>query len=101
MYIQDVCSAIWELKDWDNSIFNVASGESLTILEIANLIADYFKVPITHVEARPGEVIELHGDIDKITSLTSWKPTTFVNKTTMKGVIEWYLENKPIQQPVL
>lgn len=102
VYIEDICKAIWELKDWEDPyIFNIASGKPIIILEIAKIIADYFKVPMNYVEPRPGEVRELWGDYTRLSNLTGWEPTKFINKESMKSLIQWNIENQWIRQPIL
>jgi len=102
IYVEDVCRAIWKLKGWDDPfIFNVASGKYINILDIAKIIANYFKVPIEHIEPRPGEVRELLGNSELANNLVDWKPSRFINKKSMEGIIKWYLENKWIRQPNL
>src|SRR3990167_7790341 len=102
VHILDVCDAIWRSIGFDNTtIFNIASGKPIRINDIAKIVSDYFKVPIVHVDPRPGEVRELYGDYTEARVNLAWKPTKFINKETMKGLMQWYQENQWIKQPNL
>jgi len=103
LYIQDACEAIWKVLEVfpTGETYNIATSTPVTILSVAKIIADYFHVPIIHIEPRPGEVRELCGDYTKLKDLTGWEPSKFINEDTLKGVIAWYEENKQIRQPNL
>ena len=103
LYIHDACEAIWKVLEVfpTGEIYNIATSTPVTILSVAKIIADYFHVPIIHVEPRPGEVRELCGDYTKIKSLTGWEPSKLITKDSLTNLIGWYKENGLIIQPVL
>lgn len=75
----------------DYNIFNVGSGESITIAQIAEKIAAVYgstiKADITN-EFRKGDIRHCFADISKIKKTLGWKPSiTF--KDGMKELIEW------------
>lgn len=62
-------------------IFNVGTGEGVSIETIANLISDYQ----VHIPERPGEVMHSRSNINKIKEQLGWSPTI--------SVVEWVKKN--------
>lgn len=78
-YVTDVVKAMFEVfskKNIKNEIFNVGSGNTVSINKIAKLIGGK-KV---FIPKRPGEPDCTFADINKITSKTNWKPSININK---------------------
>lgn len=63
-------------------VFNIGSGENVSIIEIAELISK----DIEHIPARSGEARETLANIDKVQKTLNWKPTI--------SITDWILEEK-------
>jgi UDP-glucose 4-epimerase len=81
VHVEDLCQAIIRLLNADNdfSIYNIGSGESVSIGEIidilkSNFLIDAGKVFFSH-EERTNEVLETRADISKACKDLGWKPT--------------------------
>jgi UDP-glucose 4-epimerase len=62
-------------------VFNVGTGEGVSIETIANLISDYQ----VHIPERPGEVMHSRANITKIKEQLGWAPTI--------DVVDWVTKN--------
>lgn len=103
MYVEDVARAVdliihAPLKKVVGEVFNIGSGQAISILEIAKFITKYMNVPrsqIRFVGERPGQVSTFECNYNKIKKILNWKP----KKDFSKGIIEtieWYKNNKDI-----
>jgi len=96
-YIDDAISGILKcMENFDqvkNDVFNIASGEALSFIEVAQLIQQYMdnKNKIAIKENRTGEVVKFIADISKAKKKLGYEP-----KTTITGGIEksikWYMK---------
>jgi len=101
MHVSDVAAAVdilihAPLEKVVGEIFNIGSGKSISIVEIARLITKYMKIPsskIKFVGERPGQVSTFACDYKKIYTRFRWKPMKNFYKG-LKETIEWYKENK-------
>ncbi|RJQ29495.1 NAD-dependent epimerase/dehydratase family protein [Candidatus Parcubacteria bacterium] len=83
-------------------VFNVGSGKSYAVRDIANLILEMMRAgspqnpslpPMVNTSDRPGQVLRHAADVKKIQNVLGWRPTTdFADG--MKKTIEWYKENQ-------
>ncbi len=80
-----------ESEKADYQVFNIGSGQRITILEIAKLIAKLFGKninPEVTNQFRKGDIRHCFADISKIKSLMHWKPRiTFADG--LEELIEW------------
>jgi dTDP-glucose 4,6-dehydratase len=100
VYVEDTCRAIdlvlrapGELVNGE--VFNVASGEHRSIIEIANEITaqlDYPRDRIEFIGDRPGQVVRHTGDWSKINRVLGWTPTLTWSEG-LSRTIEWYRQN--------
>lgn len=77
MYVTDLVSAydlIARAKHTAGQVFNFATGRETAIKDIAEHIAEYFKVSVRHEVARAGEVVAFHGDSVKARDVLGFKP---------------------------
>jgi len=96
-YIDDAISGILKcMENFDqvkNDVFNIASGEALSFIEVAQLIQQYMdnKNKIAIKENRTGEVVKFIANISKAKKKLGYEP-----KTTITGGIEksikWYMK---------
>lgn len=96
-YIDDAISGILKCtENFDqvkNDVFNIASGEALSFIEVAQLIQQYMdnKNKIAIKENRTGEVVKFIANISKAKKKLGYEP-----KTTITGGIEksikWYMK---------
>ena len=98
-YIDDTISGVLKcVENFDqvkNDVFNIASGEALSIIEVAQLIQKYTnnKNKIIIKENRTGEVVKFIADISKATQKLSYEPKTTIAEGIKKS-IEWYTEQR-------
>lgn len=92
--VHDIVSAnMAVMKDSraDHQIFNVGSGDKITILELANLLMQIFgrklKPRITY-EFRKGDIRHCFADISKIEKILQWKPKIKLIEG-MKELTDW------------
>lgn len=80
---------------------NIASGRSVSVLEIANLIKKYMEDGFTklnlnnfaiNVGDRPGQVFKHIGSAEKIKKLGWYNSTSF--EEGLKNTIQWYIDNR-------
>ncbi len=80
----------------DYQVFNIGSGNKITILDIAIVIAELFsagmKLKITNTY-RKGDIRHCFADITKIKKILNWKPEVKF-KDGMKELIEWGMTEK-------
>jgi UDP-glucose 4-epimerase len=104
-YINDIVDAtILAMKknNIDGEIFNIASGERVTINQIYTILSELLDKKITsiHEKEKKGEVRHTHANINKAKKRLGYKPRYNVKKG-LKNYIEWYLNNnfyKPRQK---
>ena len=98
-YIDDTISGVLKcVENFDqvkNDVFNIASGEALSIVEVAQLIQKYTdsKNKIIIKENRTGEVVKFIADISKVTQKLSYEPKMAIDDGIKKS-IEWYTERR-------
>lgn len=80
LYVDDMIGAIFLLlQKRSKGIFNIGSGYSLSVQEIADIILRKTKSKkkiISLHESRPNEIPDVVADISKICQETGWKPST-------------------------
>jgi UDP-glucose 4-epimerase len=69
-------------EDKYGEIYNVGSGENISILEIAQMISDHY----IHISSREGEARTTLANIDKIEKTFGWEPKIKIR--------QWIKENK-------
>lgn len=80
LYIKDLISAIIKSITYDETsfeIFNIGSGKSFSVLEIANIIKNEINQNIQisfNGEVRPTEINDTISDISKISKKLQWSP---------------------------
>lgn len=100
MHVNDLSKAIdllihAPLKKVKGEVFNVGSGQAISILTIAKLIAKYMKIPqsqIHYVKDRPGQVSTFACNYNKFKKCLDWTPKKNFNEG-LKETIEWYKNN--------
>jgi len=103
MYVDDLARAIdllvhAPLDKVKGEVFNVGSGEAISILKIAKLITKHMKIPqsqIHFVKDRPGQVSTFACNYGKFKKLLGWAP----KKKFEEGLgetIEWYKNNQDV-----
>lgn len=97
--VHDIVSAnitAMENSRADYQIFNVGSGNKITILDIAMVIAKLFgvevKFKITNTY-RKGDIRHCFADITKIKKILNWEPKVRFDDG-MKELIEWSMKEK-------
>jgi len=76
------------------NVFNVACGESNSVLDIAKAIEKILgkKLTINHLPARTGDVRRTWADISKTKKLLKYKPTVNFEKG-MENTVRWFEES--------
>jgi UDP-glucose 4-epimerase len=78
-----------------NSSFNIAYGQGVSIISIAEQIRSYFNSDskILVMENRTGELLKYIADISKAKTVLNYNPKTSIREGICK-TIDWYLKNK-------
>lgn len=101
MYVDDLANALDLLihaprEKVIRQIFNVGSGKSVGIREIADKVSVLMALPpkqIVHIGDRPGQVENFVADYGKIHRLLGWKPRVTFENGLIK-TIRWYKQNR-------
>jgi dTDP-glucose 4,6-dehydratase len=103
IHVEDTCRAIdlvLQAPDdlVDGQIFNVASGEHRSIVDIARdviRLMDYRMDQIQFIDDRPGQVVRHTGDWSKINRVLGWKPSLTWHEG-LGRTIDWYRNNREL-----
>lgn len=96
--VEDHCTALDILMHQDKfigEVFNIGSGEELSVLQIANKILETLEKPyslIQLIEDRPGHVKRHAVNSNKIKKLLKWKSKVKFSEGIAETV-KWYQEN--------
>jgi nucleoside-diphosphate-sugar epimerase len=71
----NVLATTKQLQEY-GEVFNVGTGKSITIKNIASLISDN----LTFLPERSGEVVHSYANIQKIQEVLNWSPTVDVTE---------------------
>lgn len=94
VHVKDICQSIllsMEKKQAKNEVFNVGTGNSISIKTVAKILAKYINpkiVPIITNKFRPGDIRHCYADITKISSMLGYKPK-YNFENGMQELIEW------------
>jgi len=100
LYVEDLCRRIDKVIEHKDKaigeVFNLGSGVTASVLEIAHMILDYLEKPYSlcvTIEDRPGQV-DLHvSSTQKAADLLGIEPGIPFKEGLVK-TIEWYINNK-------
>ncbi|PIQ77087.1 epimerase [Candidatus Peregrinibacteria bacterium CG11_big_fil_rev_8_21_14_0_20_46_8] len=100
LYVEDTCEAVEKALLADigrvkGEIINLGTGRSISVMEIANIIADILEKPkslIMQTPARPGEVKQHISSTEKAAKVLEWTATTKFEDGIVK-TINWYKNN--------
>jgi dTDP-glucose 4,6-dehydratase len=103
VHVDDTCRAIdLILQAPDNLVigetFNVASGQSRSILDIARDVVgvmNYRMDQIQFIDDRPGQVVRHTGDWSKINRVLGWKPL-LAWREGLQRTTAWYEQNREL-----
>ncbi len=101
VHVDDTCTALHALIDAPidrlrGEVFNVASGEARSVMDIANDIVALTRSDpalVRRIEERPGQVVLHRGDYSKIQALLGWKPT-IAWQQGLASTFAWYQQNR-------
>lgn len=96
----NLLSAITDSRECFGRTFNVSSGEQVSILELYQLIKNYFNEKYPHIEIhepdyrdpRPGEVRHSLGDISQIVAKMKYEPSHLFAEG-LAITLDWYIKN--------
>ena len=90
VYVDDVVNAnILSMEsDIDFEFFNIGTGTTISILDLANIIIKFsgLKIKPIHRPALPGDVRATQADITKAKTMLKWRPTTSI-QDWLKSVV--------------
>lgn len=97
VFVEDVVSAniqAIKVKGIEGKVFNIASGEKISVKKLLKVIKEIINVEIDPIYAseRKGEVRDSVGDISLAKNYLLWKPK-FPLEEGLKKTIEWYKLN--------
>jgi dTDP-L-rhamnose 4-epimerase len=97
VYVKDVVDATLLAIDneiTDYKIYNVGTGKSVKVLDIAKKLRDMIntkcQINVTDYH-RPGDIMHAKGNIDKITNETNWSPTWSIDDG-LESFVSWFKE---------
>ncbi|WP_320005698.1 GDP-mannose 4,6-dehydratase [Maridesulfovibrio sp.] len=102
LYVSDTCNALdliihAEAEKVNGEIFNIGTGVSTSISEIAVLLQEIMdpekKVAVKFSGDRPGQVLRHTCNWSKIERVLGWKPTISLREGLLKTIV-WYTANK-------
>jgi len=90
VYVDDVVNAnILSMEsDIDFEFFNIGTGTTISILDLANIIIKFsgLKIKPIHRPALPGDVRATQADITKVKTMLKWRPATSI-QDWLKSVV--------------
>ena len=77
-------------SDIDFEFFNIGTGTTISILDLANMIIKFsgLKIKPIHRPALPGDVRATQADITKVKTMLKWKPTTSIQDWLKSAVLD-------------
>lgn len=95
VFIDDIIEANRRASTTDSvgEPFNIGTGDSITIRELAELIRDVTDSDsdIVHTEGRSADIKQSRADITKATEQLEYEPTTSI-QDGIEQTVEWYLD---------
>ena len=92
VYVDDVVNAnILSMEsDIDFEFFNIGTGTTISILDLANMIIKFsgLKIKPIHRSALPGDVRATQADITKVKTMLKWRPTTSIQDWLKSAVLD-------------
>ena len=92
VYVDDVVNAnILSMEsDIDFEFFNIGTGTTISILDLANIIIKFsgLKIKPIHRPALPGDVRATQADITKVKTMLKWRPTTSIQDWLKSTVLD-------------
>ena len=92
VYVDDAVNAnILSMEsDIDFEFFNIGTGTTISILDLANMIIKFsgLKIKPIHRPALPGDVRATQADITKVKTMLKWKPTTSIQDWLKSPVLD-------------
>ncbi|MCX7784820.1 MAG: dTDP-glucose 4,6-dehydratase [candidate division WOR-3 bacterium] len=100
IYVKDCAQALKRILEIDvnkikGEVFNIGSGKEYNVLQIADIILNYFNKPksfIKMIADRPGHVERLISSTKKSKEILKWEPKTEFTAGILK-TIKWYEKN--------
>jgi len=88
--VKAIVAAI-EAGNTDNSIktYNLGTGESYSVKEIADIVCTFFSSDIEYIcthEFRPNDVMDTVADISKIKNELNWQPEISIHEGLKKMI---------------
>ena len=92
VYVDDVVNAnvLSMESDVDFEFFNIGTGTTISILDLANMIIKFsgLKIKPIHRPALPGDVRATQADITKVKTMLKWRPTTSIQDWLKSAVLD-------------
>ena len=92
VYVDDAVNAnILSMEsDIDFEFFNIGTGTTISILDLANMIIKFsgLKIKPIHRSALPGDVRATQADITKVKTMLKWRPTTSIQDWLKSAVLD-------------
>jgi len=92
VYVDDVVNAnvLSMESDVDFEFFNIGTGTTISILDLANMIIKFsgLKIKPIHRPALSGDVRATQADITKVKTMLKWRPTTSIQDWLKSAVLD-------------
>jgi GDP-4-dehydro-6-deoxy-D-mannose reductase len=90
---RDVARAYVAVTGLEPGAYNIASGESVSIAEIIDLLRGSARIEVRHevdpARLRPHEVKDIRGSAELLRSRTGWKPEIPLERTVADALEDW------------
>lgn len=103
-YVTETADFMTRMMESDEAVggtYNLCRGNEVSILQIAEIVSKLVgdKVDISHLPARPSDVLRLFGDPTKMRELLGSSPSVDIEDGLLK-TLEWFRENIPLTDEV-
>ncbi len=102
VFVKDVVRAnITAAESKETGVFNIGSGEAVTVNELAGAVVNLCgKNPgVVHVEPREGDIKNSQAIIEKAKRLLGWEPEVRIEEG-IKRTVEWHLDNSEMMAEI-
>ncbi len=98
IHVDDHCAALFAVlrhRGLEGEVFNIGTGEQLSVLELAAAVTESVGAPrdlVEFIRDRPGHVARHAVDSARIRRVAGWRPKRSV-RTGIPQTVEWFREN--------
>jgi len=91
--VRDVARAYVAAASLESGVYNVASGEAVTVRELIELVRAAARIPVLHevdpARVRAHDVPEVRGSAERLRAATGWSPEIPLERTVADALEAW------------